>query len=140
MSNQFCISCNEEGHTYLSCPNRPFASMAARAFGVADLLSAVSQVENSLQSAETRRWIAEKTIENLSASEIIERLVSNGYKFEISQHVGTAELSGLYGKKYYSAVFIKYTSSRVQNTSAAGDGFFEAVKEAAIIILMENQL
>lgn len=34
---QHCVSCDEDGHTYLECQKLPFFSLAAYAFGVAPL-------------------------------------------------------------------------------------------------------
>lgn len=33
-----CLSCHQDGHTYLECPSIPFGSLIAHAFGVPDFL------------------------------------------------------------------------------------------------------
>lgn len=34
---QFCISCSQEGHTYVECPQQPFWPMVAGILGVVDI-------------------------------------------------------------------------------------------------------
>lgn len=46
---KFCITCKEDGHTYLECRKAPFATIFAGAFGLPDLFGDQDRVEKNLR-------------------------------------------------------------------------------------------
>ena len=46
---QNCITCGEDGHTYINCPKAPFAAIVAGAFGLPDITGNRAQVRKKLE-------------------------------------------------------------------------------------------